>query len=289
MNSLRNLILLFSLALLLAACGQDQSPAPPSAPATPERELLVEEATSESIAASEPAEPDCQLLVGWDPWEPYHYAPVGGHVQGLDIDLLAAMADLADCQLEYMQGSWASLLQLIRSGDLDLLLAATLTSEREEFARFSEPYRQESFRIFVRSDERERWADMTLDELLNEGFRLGLTQGYIYGEEVSATLAEPRWREQLVEAAVGELNFLNLMDYSIDGFIEDPFVATSIGHRRDWGQSIEPLDAELYNGNVRLMFSRESTTAATVERFDQALSELRANGRHQQILNQYLN
>lgn len=245
------------------------------------------QAAGESASATTP-DPDCHLTVGWDPWEPYHHSPVGDRVQGLDIDLLRATAERADCELGFEQGSWASMLQLVRSGELDVLLGATRTSEREAFARFSEPYREETFRIHVRADEAGQWEGKSLTELLEEGFRLGLTQGYIYGENVTDILEDEQWSDQLVPVPVGELNFLNLMDFRIDGFLEDPFVAASIANRREWGVTFEALPLEVHSGDVHLMFSRETVDETVVERFDHALADLHDSGDYERIIEPYL-
>lgn len=273
------------LALLLTAC--QEADAPSTAPDNDDAGAAAEATTADSGETTR-ATDDCRLTIGWDPWEPYHYAPVGNRVQGLDVDLIEAMADAADCELAWEQGSWASMLQLVRSGDLDVLPGATRTAEREAFAHFSAPYRQESFRIHVRADESDRWSGMTLTELLENDFRLGLTRGYIYGEEVDAVLDDPQWRDQIVEAPVGELNFLNLMDFRIDGFLEDPFVAASIDHRREWGVTFEALPADIHSGSVHLMFSKAGVDAEVVERFDDALAELHDSGEHQRILDRYM-
>jgi ABC-type amino acid transport substrate-binding protein len=77
------------------------------------------------------------------------------------------------------------------------------------------------------------------------------------------------------------------MDFQIDGFLEDPFVAANIDQRRDWGVTFEALPLDVYSGDVRLMFSRASTTQARVEDFNEALQALRESGRHQAILDRY--
>lgn len=277
------LLIAVVLALQLAACQNADSP---SASSTEEQSASTPTET-EQAPGSETAGQSCRLTIGWDPWEPYHFAPVGNRVQGLDVDLIGALAESVGCELNWEQGSWASMLQLVRSGDLDLLPGATRTPERESFAHFSEPYRQESFRVHVRADEVANWSGRSLQELLADGFRLGLTRGYIYGDEVEQLLEHPQWQDQLVEVPVSELNFLNLMDYRIDGFLEDPFVAASIAHRRDWGMNFEALPLDIHNGNVRLMFSKSSVDRELVERFDVALSDLIASGERQRILERY--
>lgn len=266
---------IFLSAGLVAAC---QSPEPPA----------EVETSTPPVVAVETARDDCHLSMGWDPWEPYHFVAAGGQVQGLDVDLVSALAEEVGCSLEFVQGNWASLLRLIRLGDLDLLPGATHTPEREAFSWFSEPYREEHFLVYVRIDDASRWADQTLESLLEDGFRLGVTQGYIYPRAISRYQGQDRFQTQFIEAAVGELNFSNLMDHRIDGFVEDPFVTAAIQRRRSWGTAIVPLKLDFSAGEVHLLFSRESTSKNLVETFNEALDALREDGRYDRIMARYL-
>lgn len=265
---MRPVMLLFTLlALLLTACEQ-----------APETEVSPE------VAEAEP----CRLVMGWDPWEPYHFAGARGEVQGLDIDLVRAIAAGADCEIELQQGNWASLIQLVQAGELDLLTGATHTDERAEFAWFSEPYREERFQLFVRAEDADRYTGRDLEDLLEQDFRVGVTQGYIYSPEISTLQAEPLWSEQFVDAAVGELNFTSLMDHRIDGFLEDPFVAAAIQRRRGWDDIIAPLDLVYSSGPVHLLFSKATVDRETVAAFDRSLQELRENSEYDAIRKRYL-
>lgn len=276
---MKRILTLIAFAFLLSACEQADPPEPvPEAPA--------EEETTAEIAAVESDEP-CSVSVGWDPWEPYHFSGAGGELQGLDIDLVSAVAQRAECEVEFVQGSWAGLLRLIRTGELDMLLGATRTPEREEFARFSEPYREESFSLYVRANEHDRWADSELIELLDAGFRLGVTRGFIYSEKISRLQTDPEYSDQFIEAAVGELNFTHLLDHRIDGFLEDPFVFAAIDRRRTWGTEMLPLPYDFGRGEVHMLFSRDSVDSSTVERFNEALGELQDSSRYDEIMSSY--
>ncbi|MFU8831511.1 MAG: substrate-binding periplasmic protein, partial [Wenzhouxiangella sp.] len=165
-------ILALLLSVALSACQPEDTEPRPEAEPDPTGEPIVERLTPETDTS-------CKLSMGWDPWEPYHFSPFGGEVQGLDIELVSALANHAGCELEFVQGNWASLLSLIRVGELDLLPGATRTPEREEFSWFSAPYREERFLIYVRAAEAEEWESGSLETLLEQGFRLGVTQGYI--------------------------------------------------------------------------------------------------------------
>lgn len=271
-------------ALLIVACQPAEEPGP-AAPAEPPAEPLAQTA--------DPIEPeavpgDCQLNMGWDPWEPYHFAAAGGGVQGLDIDLVELLAAEAGCEIEFVQGNWASLLRLLSVGELDLLPGATHTPEREAFAHFSRPYREETFFLYVRDDDAEQWTEDSLAALLESGFRVGVTQGYIYSEDVNTLQMSPEFQDLFVEAAVGELNFTHLLDHRIDGFLEDPFVAAAIQRRRHWGADIRPLPIDLGTGEVHFLFSRQSVDERIVDRFSQALQLIREDGRHEATLARYL-
>lgn len=259
---------------LLTACQPDPSP-----PAEPD-------AVAQEVAA--PASSYCMLTVGWDPWEPYHYLAIGGGLQGLDVEIVRAVAEQADCELDFLQGGWDSLLRLLRAGELDLMLGATRTPAREEWARFSEPYRAETFKLFVLERRAEEFTGRGLADLLDDGFLLGVTQGYYYGPAVNPLIEQPRYDDQVVQAAVGELNFSWLLDMQIDGFIEDPFVAAAIERRRRDTEPIVALPGELGAGQVTFMFSRTGVDADTVERFNAGIRALRESGRYQALLDQYL-
>jgi polar amino acid transport system substrate-binding protein len=273
---MKNIFLIVLLVIYLTACQQTEDTA--SAPSGSE---------PMPVAASA-AESDCRLSLGWDPWEPYHFSGVGGEIQGLDIDLVSEVAERAGCELEFVQGSWAGLLRLIRLGELDLLLGATHTPEREEFAWFSTPYRHEEFLLYVRAGEIDQLAADSLNDLLDQDFRVGVTQGYIYSAPINELQTNPGYRDNFIEAAVGELNFTHLLDFRIDGFIEDPFVAATIQRRRSWGGEIKPLSLDFGSGEVHILFSRASVDEQQVRRFDRALQSMRDDGTYDAIMQRYL-
>lgn len=277
---------------LLVACQPDTPPEPDPQP-VPETTAQAESptppvpATGASQQDSDLAV-DCRMQVGWDPWQPYHYQAVGGEIQGLDVDILRRVSEPVGCELEFVQGNWQNLLQLLQAGDLDIMMGATRTAEREEFADFSGPYREESFQLFVLADDLERFGERSLAELLESGFRLGTTQGYYYGQDVQDLLNRGRFADQIIEAAVGELNFTHLLDRRIDGFIEDPYVAAAISRRRSDGNEVVEVQEPLATGPVSFMFSKSSVSSERVERLDAELQKLRESGELERLSARYL-
>jgi len=231
----------------------------------------------------------CELTMGWDPWEPYHYMDPRGNMQGMDIDLIRAMAAGAGCSVSFERDHWSSLLGRVRRGEIDLISGATLTPEREVFARFSDPYRDETFGLFLRRGEAAEYPSDSLAAMLQAGVKIGFTDDYIYGPEVQVLQADSAYSEQFVGAELGEIHTTRLLDGVIDAYLEDVVVGTAIIRRRGLEQQIalHPLDLSS-GGEVRLMFSRESVPEDVVARFDAALAGLRESGQYDEITGLYL-
>jgi polar amino acid transport system substrate-binding protein len=254
---------------VLSACGRSDAPEPE--------------------ASAGGGTPDCQLTMGWDSWEPYHFLTPTGEMHGFDIQLVRTIGERAGCEIDFVRDSWAALLAKVASGEIDLISGATLTPERETFAYFSEPYRSEDFMLYVRSGELDTWAGNSLRELLASGMRIGVTDSYIYGDEVTALQDDTELSKQFTPAAVGDVNASRLLDGVIDGFIEDIFVATATIRRRGLENQIAVHPLALQSGGqVRFMFSRASTSEDIVARFNEALAQIEASGAYQEIEDRYL-
>lgn len=263
-----SLALLAALSVLLGlpACQREaEAPPPPPAPPTP----------------------TCTLTMGWDPWEPYHFEDVDGKLRGLEIELVEAIANGAGCTVRYERGQWNQLLAKLDRGEIDLLTAATPTEERKAYALFSQPYRSESFRLFVRSGEAERFSGQDLASLIAGGMRVGTTLGYVYTPEISALRDADATAGAFVDHPEAELAFLALIENRVDGVLEDPYVAAAILRRRGWQELVVQHPLDLGENQVSYMFSKASVKPEVVARFDQSLSSLKNAGRLDEIIRRY--
>jgi polar amino acid transport system substrate-binding protein len=230
---------------------------------------------------------ECQLNMGWDPWEPYQYLTPDDEVRGLEIDLINAIAHEAGCNINFVQKSWMKLLHGIRSGSIDMLAGASKTESREQFAYFSDDYRHESFILYVRAGESDKYANKSLRDLLDGEFKLGVTEDYIYGQKVNELQDDPAYKGKFVYVPMTEVNYYNLLQNQIDGFLEDPFVAAFTIKRKGLQGQIEAHPLEIHSGSVAMMFSKKTVDEKTVIAFNQALDRLQKNGEYQKILTKY--
>lgn len=263
---------------VLMACGEN-----------PDTESVESQITDAIEAAPEPVAvmAECKLRMGWDPWAPYQYLTPEDEVKGLDVDLISALANEAGCDITFAQDDWMNLLTGIRDGNIDMLGGATRTDSREEFAFFSDSYRHESFSLYIRPDEAEKYADKNLKGLLEVGFRLGVTQDYLYGPQINTLQDDENFSSQFVTVPITEVNYYNLTQGHIDGFLEDPFVAAFTIRRKGLQGQIEALSLEISSGDVAIIFSRISVKEETVQSFNEALAKLKESGEYEKILAKY--
>ncbi len=274
--------------LTLSGCGRDSpeptASSPPPAPAPAETR---DTAPAAPPAPAKPAAVACTLTMGWDPWEPYHYLEPGGEERGLDVELVRAIASHAGCEVDFVRDSWANLLRRVADGDVDLITGATRTDERDAYALFSDPYRQEAFVLFTRTADAGRFGTGMLANKLAAGMRIGVTDAYVYGDDVEALRDNPDFADQFVSAEIGETNVTRLVNGDIDGFLEDRFVAAAILRRKGLEADIAG-DLVVTSSDVRLMFSRASVEPDLVERINDSMGALRGSGEFDAIQARYL-
>ncbi len=123
--------------------------------------------------------------------------------------------------------------------------------------------------------------------LVDNGFRLGITMGYLYNDVITDLQDDPARADKVMPVSSGLINFAKLLEGDIDGFLEDPVVGLNSIRRQDLVDQIEMLPYEINTGDVHLMFSKASVDEKVIVLFNQALAKIRADGRHQQLMEKY--
>jgi polar amino acid transport system substrate-binding protein len=273
------LFLLLLLSCIVSAC----KPQPPT-----------EQPQTTPVIVAEPAAPikkpphkNCEFVLGFDAWEPYQYADVGGRVAGLDIELVAAVVEEMGCQLTYQQGTWVDMLMALKRGEVDILLGASKTEAREQYALFSDAYRMEEFSLYIRATDDVRGGYKTLAEFLQNESRIGIVEDYFYGQDVSTLLDDAKTSKYFVNAIIGELNVARLLDADIDGYFEDSFVGASLLRRKALSKYIVAQGITIQTGNAYVMFSKKSMTLEKLSGFNTQLGKIKNSQIYQDIINKY--
>ena len=279
--NISRVFLLILLSFIISACKPETS-----SEQAKSTQVVVD---AETTAPMEKKAPDknCQFVLGFDAWEPYQYADVGERVAGLDIELVAAVVEGMGCKLTYQQGTWVNLLKALKQGEVDILLGASKTEAREQFALFSDAYRMEEFSLYIRSGDDERASYETITEFIQNDSRIGIVEDYFYGPDISMLLDGDETSKYFVNAIMGELNVARLMDADIDGYFEDSFVGASLLRRKALSNYIVAQGITIQTGNAYVMFSQKNITPEQLSEFNAELAKVKSSKTYQDILDKY--
>lgn len=233
------------------------------------------------------AEPVCPepLIQGWEPWPPYQIARADGP-SGIDIQIVDAIAARMGCAVERREMPWSRLLDSIAAGEVDFAVQANHTEDRAEFAYYSEPYLPYQTRLIVEAG-RQRNYD-SLRAFLAEGNTVGIVQDYDYGETVDGLLTKPRYSDQIIEAYSVGAHVRPLVRGRVDGVVAERFVFAHEAGKAGVRDEIAITGLTVTSVQTYAIFSKESTSEATVAAFNDAMAEVKADGTFGAIIDRYL-
>jgi polar amino acid transport system substrate-binding protein len=218
------------------------------------------------------------LSAGWELWYPYQYYNKNQQLVGLDIDSFNAIMTEAKLSYTTAEIPWKTHLHFIKTGKMDLAMGASWSQEREEFAYFSLPYRQETVKLFVKKGHSKSINLVTLSDLIGSEYIIGVESGYYYGKTYEKLINKPDFHSNVSEVIDLEQNVTLLLDGHLDGFLVDPNTMQSFVKKYQMEEEFEQHPLEIYSADIFLMLSKQSSDIATLERINKAISTLTNNG-----------
>ena len=219
-----------------------------------------------------PAQADKQVLtVAWSHWPPFSQLNNKGELAGLDISLTRQILTKAGFTPKFREIPWARALHLVEHGQLDIAMGALALPEREQYARFSTPYRHSAY-VLLSNDpipgQQDRWAGYpTLSALCNaKGLKIGKLRG-------------TRPMQQLENCPA----LKEVTEYNADDRLIDLLLARRLdGVIMEWQYARYQLGASnaiqcqvlLHQQPVRLMFAKKAVNDEALARIDAAIATL---------------
>ncbi len=235
------------------------------------------------------------LKCGWYPWDPYQYLVVQQDVErltGLDVQLVRSVFAQMGHGVSYEEVSWKQHQLDVKNGTRDIAAGAFKNPARAEYAYFSAPYRKEADVLYVRKGDALRYGFKNIDELLTrfqeQKFRLGVINGFYYGPDVMRFINDPANASRVVKVPDDVANFKNLLNHTIDGFVADRLVGSTLAWRNGWQLAVEEVSPPVYSENIHVMFSKKTTTPELVKAFNRSLDRLKQSGQYGLIIREYL-
>ena len=274
------------MVTMLAACGSPKTetpsttaaPAETQATAAPETTAAAQtEATAASFTTIVPG----KLVMSTNAsFPPYEMVAADGSLEGIDIDVAAAIAQKLGLELQIDNMGFDACILAVQQGKSDICMAGlTVTPERSAVMDFTDTYANGVQVVIVAAN-----SDIaTLDDLANDkmsGTQMGTT-GYIY---CSDTVENGGYGEDHVvpyddgAAAIQALLKGQIDAVVIDNMPAQEYVAANPG--------LKILDMEYANEDYAIGIAKGNT--ALLDAVNAALNELIADGTVQSIVDKYI-
>lgn len=219
---------------------------------------------------------------------PYQYKNDDGDLVGLDVEIVKAVMLEMGCEIDISEIPPKRAQRMLLSGRLDLMAAASITPQRQEYAYFSIPYRDERVVMFVLSNRYKDYKGLTLRDAVDEGYRIAAGVGGWYGVEYGEV------KDRAMEAGLLELNTSTaqrirmLLASRVDIVVADLYVGYHHAILEGRAADIKELPHVLNQDPVHFMLSRKTHNAGQVERFNDALSAVMQSDAFRRLLQKYI-
>lgn len=277
MKKITALMLSSAMMLSLAACGGSASTDAVSSEAVSSEVASSEEATSE--AGAEAAELTTvnagKLTMSTNAeFPPYETTTDSGELEGIDIDVAAAVAEKLGLELQVDDMDFDAALLAAQNGKSDMVMAGvTVTDERLKVMDFSDTYAEGIQSIIVKEDSPIASPDDLADKMI--GTQRGTT-GYLYCSDDFGEDAVVAYDNGLT--AVQALNNGQVDAVVIDNEPAKAYVESNPG--------LKILDTSYTEEDYAIGMNKSNT--ALLEAVNAALEELKADGTLQAIVDKYI-
>lgn len=211
-----------------------------------------------------------------------------GTLTGMDVELLGRIFNEAGIKIQFRRLPWKRNLIEVRKGTAHCAPGASESDERKQFAYFSAPYREERVVLVVRKGESVHHRFVSLKDIKDSAFELGVTRGYYYGDTYDHLQTDKTFLSHVQIVTNDEQNYKKLMIGRIDGFLIDFINLQAKLKNLDIAETVEIHPMHVYSTDIHVMFSKQSTSRETVDAFDSALQRLKDTGVTDQIFNKYI-
>lgn len=212
----------------------------------------------------------------FEPRPPYYTVSSAGEPCGLVAGPVAAALDKAGIAVDWKQAPSARQMKMVEVNKSAVCSPGWFKKpERLEFAKFSNTvYQDQAQVIVVRASDASRFGALDVDHILGDADLLrGAKKGYSYGAELDELIA--RFNPQTHAVSKSNEHLLRLLIRSrIDYFIGAPEEVGHLSEQNDGDISMLAIEG-LPPGNKRYLMCSKSVGDETMERFNQALEDVR--------------
>ncbi|WP_295993669.1 ABC transporter substrate-binding protein [Rugamonas sp.] len=231
-------------------------------------------------AVSVPASAGCDktLSISSSDYAPYIYRDPAGKWSGLDVELMQAIFKAAGCTYTFAPlVAPKRMVDMVSSGETDVLLAASESEERRRANYFGLAYRHESVSLVGLAGKVGGYRDIrAFAALRRRGVRLLVPNAGWYGDDYASALPALRDANLAVEFTYFDQGIRMLAAGRGKLMMSD--TGAMFAAARKEGVAIEALPFTVIDAPVHMMFSKASVSEHDVKQLDAATARLEKQG-----------
>ena len=236
------------------------------------------------------AEPPTELTVYYFERMPY-FVDRDGKAAGLLIDISKLIFDQAGINYQFVNVPVVRLFDSLRKPGNSCVVGALRTKEREAIYTYSDDfiYRDRPFRIIINQAKRIALPERpTIEQVLESGLRLGVTEGYIYGDWLDAKIAEHQPAVQRINIGnetekMHKMLIAGRFDYMFAVAEEARHVVTEDQEHRSHLTTVEIADAP--RGNMRYLLCSQGIDNAIRQKINAAIKVIKSGRDYERLAN----
>lgn len=230
------------------------------------------------------------LRVGWVENYPYQMTQLDRSFlrrDGLSYRIVEACLDQAGYQADFINLDWSSQLKALENGEIDVMMMAAKTAERERFALFSQTYLHLDYSAFTAPNQLPLTSHLSHFSEQTRQYRISATRGAAYPRPIRELIEKARQQNLLTEVAQESENLEMLATGQADLTFLDELTGFSIIRDYGWEGRVGYQNLDLPKTPLHVMFSRKTVTPEAVAQFDLALQDLRQSGQQARLVRNY--
>lgn len=222
-----------------------------------------------------------EIVRGDGDWNPLEWE-IDGYFYGFHVELIQEAADLADLEISFTSYPWARAISSVKNDNADAIMYVSRNEERENFLYYDERnvISEVSFIILVRNDSNIEYNG-SLSAL--SGSRIGITRGFVYGksyEQYSDSFL-------ITESKSLELSIRMLNSGRVDAVLSSRIDIKNDVKDRELMNHVRILEPSYETDLVYLAFNRKRVSTDIIEKFSQAISQVKESDFYKRLLEKY--
>lgn len=286
MKKLTALSLAAAMMLSLTACGNsgntgadqaDADKANTDAPAADNTDAAAPADNADASADNASAEGKTYVIATDTTFAPFEFENEDGKMVGIDLDLLAAIAEDQGFEYELQVVGFSAAVTALEAGEVDGVIAGmSITEAREELYDFSTPYYDSGVGMAVAADsDIASYEDLAGLQVAAKIGTEGCTFAESIADEYGFTITQFEDSATMYQDVLSGTSAACFDDYPV------------LGYEISRGTALA-LPLEMERGSSYGFATLKGEAPELVEMFDNGLANLKASGKYDEIINTYV-